>query len=176
MKGYEDDDDLAAAVALFLFGDADRELPGGYSMNELDERSPIKLISSFPQEFVLLGRATVLLKGIAKRLDVPFSLAEKWRKGCALTLSHSSSPQLPLWGKEIVDDFSSGGSGNNASAPGNENSKIKFRQVASLCKAWGKGKIMRFFNRVVKKLPENLKMKVVQAELKRLEAKEAVEK
>jgi len=177
MEEHEDDDDLAAAVALFLFGDADRELPGGYSTNELDERSPIKLISSFPQEFVLLGRATVLLKGIAKRLDVPFSLAEKWRKGCALTLSHASSPQLPLWGKELVDDFSSGGGlGTKAAVLGKagKSSKVKFSQVASLFKMWGKGKIMRFFNRVVKKLPDNLKMKVIEAELKRQEAKEAI--
>jgi len=175
MEEYEDDDDLAAAVALFLFGDADRNLPGGYSTNELDERSPIKLISSFPQEFVLLGRATVLLKGIAKRLDVPFSLAEKWRKGCALTLSHASNPQLPLWGKELVDDNSSSGGGLGITTSGKgENSKVKFRQVASLFKMWGKGKIMRFFNRVVKKLPDNLKMKVIEAELKRLETKDDV--
>lgn len=58
MEENKDDDDLAAAVALFLFGDADKELPGGYSTNELDEKSPIKLIQGFPQEFVLLGRAT----------------------------------------------------------------------------------------------------------------------
>ena len=70
MEGRENDVDLAASVALFLFGDSDRPLPGGYSSSELDDMSPIKLVASFPQELVLLGRATVLLKGIAKKLDV----------------------------------------------------------------------------------------------------------
>jgi aarF domain-containing kinase len=171
-EGKEDDDDLAAAVALFLFGDADRELPGGYSTNELDENSPIKLIASFPQEFVLLGRATVLLKGIAKRLDVPFSLAEKWRQGCQLTVSSASDPQLPLWGESLVN--SPAGNLETTSTPAKgEASKVKFRQVASLLKVWGKGKGRRFIERVVKKLPPELRAKVLEAKLRQMERKDA---
>ena len=34
---------------------------------------------SFAQELVLLGRATILIKGISKRLGVPWSLAAKWK-------------------------------------------------------------------------------------------------
>ena len=37
MPEYENDDDLGAAVALFLFGDSDRALPGGFSTSELGE-------------------------------------------------------------------------------------------------------------------------------------------
>ena len=37
MPEYEKDDDLGAAVALFLFGDSDRALPGGFSTSELGE-------------------------------------------------------------------------------------------------------------------------------------------
>ena len=169
---YKEDDDLGAAVALFLFGDADRDLPGGYSTSELDERSPIKLIASFPPEFVLLGRATVLLKGIAKRLEVPFSLAEKWQKGCTLTVSHASDPQLPLWGRDVVEDISTSGT-VDATAKGRDYDKVTFRQVASLLKAWGKGKGRRFIERVIKRLPDDLKTKVLEAELRRLEAKDA---
>merc|ERR1712224_906999 len=94
--------DLPAAVALLLFGDAELELPGGYSTNELSELSPIKRVKSFPQELVLLGRATVLLKGIAKRLNVKFSLADKWYPICAATIQSATSgapPPLPLWGR-----------------------------------------------------------------------------
>ena len=185
MPEYESDDDLAAAVALFLFGDSDRALPGGYSTSELDENSPIKLIASFPQEFVLLGRATVLLKGIAKRLDVPFSLAERWSKGCNLTVSAASAPQLPLWGKEVMDDRESGGiiieAGKGGSSGkkiqpegrGTEKDKIQFRQVARLFKAWGKGKARRFIERVVRKLPNELRSRVLEAELRRMEREDA---
>lgn len=183
MPEHENDDDLAAAVALFLFGDSDRPLPGGYSTSELDEKSPIKLIASFPQEFVLLGRATVLLKGIAKRLDVPFSLAERWSKGCKLTVSAASAPQLPLWGKDVVDDRESGGisaasssmkqSQQGGGGADKDNNKIQFRQVARLFKAWGKGKARRFIERVIKKLPGGLKAKVLEAELRRMEREDA---
>ena len=184
MPEHENDDDLAAAVALFLFGDSDRALPGGYSTSELDEKSPIKLIASFPQEFVLLGRATVLLKGIAKRLDVPFSLAERWSKGCKLTVSAASAPQLPLWGKDVMDDRDSGGISSASSRSSMKQSqqggggsdkdkKIEFRQVARLFKAWGKGKARRFIERVVKKLPDGLRAKVLEAELRRMEREDA---
>lgn len=183
MSEHENDDDLAAAVALFLFGDSDRPLPGGYSTSELDEKSPIKLIASFPQEFVLLGRATVLLKGIAKRLDVPFSLAERWSKGCKLTVSAASAPQLPLWGKDVLDDRDSGGISSASSSmkqsqqksggTADKDKKIQFRQVARLFKAWGKGKARRFIERVVKKLPEGFRVKVLEAELRRMEREDA---
>ena len=161
--GKENDVDLACSVALFLFGDAGQELPGGYSTNELSETSPIKLVMSFPQELVLLGRATVLLKGIAKKLDVPFSLAEQWSPGCALTMDAASKPSLPLWGKEveaavIATDSSSG------------TEKIRFLQVARLLKQWGKGKGRRFLERVVRKLPPNLRAKILERELNKQQA------
>ena len=59
--------EAAAALALLLFADPDIQMPGGFTSAELSETSPIKAISSFPQELVLLGRATILIKGIAKR-------------------------------------------------------------------------------------------------------------
>lgn len=124
---YQNDTNLWCSVALFLFGNADQTLPGGYSSNELDEKSPIKLITSFPQELVLLGRATVLLKGIAKKLEVPFSLADKWGPGCALTLDSASKPSLPLWGKdvELAVAVTSPSSVIKASGDGE---KIRFKQ------------------------------------------------
>jgi aarF domain-containing kinase len=161
-KGKQDDNDLACAVALFLFGDAGQELPGGYSTNELDEKSPIRLVASFPQELVLLGRATVLLKGIAKRLEVPFSLAEQWSAGCALTLDAASKPVLPLWGKEVVAA---------AVVARDTDEKIRLSHVASLLKKWGKGKGTRFIERVVRKLPPDLRGKVLEAEVRRQERK-----
>ena len=54
--------EAAAALALLLFGDPDTPMPGGFSSAELSAESPIKAIASFPQELVLLGRATILIK------------------------------------------------------------------------------------------------------------------
>jgi predicted unusual protein kinase regulating ubiquinone biosynthesis (AarF/ABC1/UbiB family) len=167
------DTDLWCSVALFLFGNADQTLPGNgkYSANELDDNSPIKLVTSFPQELVLLGRATVLLKGIAKKLEVPFSLADKWGPGCALTMKAASEPQLPLWGKEMevvgADPSDSISKSGTADAE-----KVRFLQVVRVLKTWGKGKSNRFLERVVKRLPPNLKTRVLEAELRRQERKE----
>ena len=54
--------EAAAALALLLFADPDVPMPGGFSSAELSATSPIKAIESFPQELVLLGRATILIK------------------------------------------------------------------------------------------------------------------
>ena len=163
-QGEEENDDLACSVALFLFGDEETELPGGFSKNELDDNSPIKLVASFPQELVLLGRATVLLKGIAKKLEVPFSLASKWAPGCALALNSASEPVLPIWGKDMSSSVAPDG---DDGVP----EKIRIRQVGRLLKQWGKGKGERLLERSVKRLPPALKAKVLQAELARRERK-----
>lgn len=65
LEGKENDDDCACAVALLLFGDNGQELPGEFSTNEFSDASPIKQVTSFPQELVLLGRAS-LAKGYCK--------------------------------------------------------------------------------------------------------------
>ena len=68
----------AAAVGIWLFDGSVTELPGGYDMGELSPNSPVKELKSFPQDLVLVGRATVLIKGISSRLGVPWSLAKEW--------------------------------------------------------------------------------------------------
>jgi hypothetical protein len=171
MEGEQDNDDLACAVALVLFGDTGIELPGGYSSNELSEDSPIKLVASFPQELVLMGRATVLIKGIAKRLDIPLSLTERWSEGCQLTVSASSSPTLPLWGKNIVkssSDASGIATGSNAA-----NDKIRFRQIASLFKDYTKGKGKRLLERTAKRMPPKMRSRFLQYVVERQERLDA---
>jgi aarF domain-containing kinase len=51
-----------AATAIWLFDGSVTELPGGYDMGELSPNSPVKELLSFPQDLVLVGRATVLIK------------------------------------------------------------------------------------------------------------------
>jgi hypothetical protein len=62
-----------AALALLLFGSTSTELPGGYSSKELSAESPLRAIKGFPEELVMLGRATVIIKvwlGLTGRLGV----------------------------------------------------------------------------------------------------------
>ena len=90
--------EAAAALALLLFGDPDAPMPGNFSSQELSDSSPIKAVASFPQELVLLGRATVLIKGISKRLGIRWSLGEKWRPLAEQALSCGQDGcTMPLW-------------------------------------------------------------------------------
>jgi hypothetical protein len=178
VDGRESEDDLACAIALVLFSDTGIELPGNYSSNELSEDSPIRLLTSFPQELILLGRATVLLKGIAKKLDVRLSLVDRWGEQCQTTLETAAKPSLPLWARG--DTFVSGNAfivpsdaviilGGN---PGSDsNGKIRFRQVAGLTKQWAKGKGKRLGKRVVERLPRKVRTSVLEYVLAREEKK-----
>ena len=69
----------AAALAMWLFDStAASTLPGGYASNELSASSPVAQVASFPQALVFVGRATVLIRGLANRLGVDWSLAAEW--------------------------------------------------------------------------------------------------
>jgi len=70
----------AGALALWLFDSSRRELPDGYEANELSPNCPVRDVSSFPREFVLLCRMTLLIRGLAMRLNVGWSLADAWKK------------------------------------------------------------------------------------------------
>lgn len=175
-EGKNEDDDLASSVALFLFGDADAALPGGYSNNELSGDSPIKAVAFFPQELVLMGRATLLLKGISKRLDVPFDLAQRWAPGCLLTTEVAAEPILPLWGREVVDAMGGGGACEPSASGGGGASKLKFRQVYRLLKKWGKEKGGRAAERVVKRLPRSLRNRLLEKIVERQELNDSAAK
>lgn len=161
----QDPDELAAAVALLLFGDKDMELPGGYSTNELDEKSPIRLVASFPQELVLLGRATVLLKGISKRLKVPFSLADTWANGCRQTIASAKKPNMPLWGKQ--EDVQSA----TAVAPAEAASSTQRIKMRNIIKPWYDGKVKSVGSKVFNLMPKKL-----QGKLRSYAAKKMLEK
>lgn len=92
-------DDCAAAVALILFGNSDTILPGGWAGEELSPKSPINQVREFPQELVLLGRATVMIRGIANRLGIVWGLSDRWSKEAkeALLAANTPSESLPIW-------------------------------------------------------------------------------
>ncbi|CAN0499666.1 unnamed protein product, partial [Discosporangium mesarthrocarpum] len=49
----------------------------------LRSNSPLKKLKSFPQELVLMGRATVMIKGIAATLGIKWNLAARVREPSA---------------------------------------------------------------------------------------------
>lgn len=109
------------AVAMWLFDGTVTSLPGGYDNGELSPNSPVKELKAFPQDLVLVGRSTILIKGLSDRLGIPWSLAEEW---------------APL-SREVLELPKSDDNG------GEVESKVRFRQVMSILKNWSKGKASR---------------------------------
>jgi len=125
--------EAAAALALLLFGDAEEPMPGRFSASELSDSSPLKCIASFPQELVLLGRATILIKGISKRLGLKWSLAEKWEPLAKQALECGADGcTMPTWSATTPA----------RTVPGNVAAeRLRFREV--LRSYGGSGKLLR---------------------------------
>lgn len=136
--------EAAPAIALWLFDGSATELPGGYDMGELSPNSPVQELSSFPQDLVLVGRSTILIKGLSSRLGIPWSLANEW---------------APIARSAL-------GIGRD-SASKNE-SRVRFRDVWKTLKQWSKGRATK----VVQRLPSPMRTKVLSALVKRQEKKE----
>tara|TARA_B110001450_G_C17361131_1_gene375575 strand:- start:52 stop:345 length:294 start_codon:yes stop_codon:yes gene_type:complete len=97
-------------------------------------------------------------------------MAEKWGPGARLVMESSLEPSLPLWGKEGID-----ATGEMRSADVETNGKAKklrFRQVASLFKEWGKQKGGRIAQRVAIKLPKKWRSKLLTIIAERQERRE----
>jgi aarF domain-containing kinase len=91
-------DECAAAVAILLFGSSTTVLPGGYAGEEVSPLSPIVQVQEFPNEFILLGRATVMIRGIASRLGIPWGLAERWAKVAQVAVDATDPGEvMPIW-------------------------------------------------------------------------------
>ncbi|KAH8056765.1 hypothetical protein JL721_9883 [Aureococcus anophagefferens] len=93
-----DDDSCLAALAVTLFGDkAVDVIPGGYSADELSGDSPLRRLKAFPQSLVLLGRAAVIIRGIASKLGVTYSLSDAWEAA-----AKERRGGLPPWARQAV--------------------------------------------------------------------------
>ena len=122
------------AVAFWLFDGAVDKLPGGYEKGELSPNSPVKELKSFPQDLVLVGRSTILIKGLSSRLGVKWSICREWAPIARKVLK----PAVPT-----VSD-------------GEEKSKVRFRDVVTVLFTWSKGKT----SRAVSKLPAPVRSRV----------------
>ena len=129
-------DEAAAAVAMWLFDGSTEVLPGGYDLGELSPNSPVKELKSFPQDLVLVGRATILIKGISNRLGIPWSLAREWAP--------------------IARDVLNVKTSNVEYSGGSSNRRVRFRTVWSTAKQWASGKA----SRIARKLPSPIRSRV----------------
>ncbi|CAE8655191.1 unnamed protein product, partial [Polarella glacialis] len=110
--------------------------PGGYSKQEFSEKSPLRRLRAFPSELVLLGRASVLVKGVAARLGVQWSVAKKWEplaKACITALCSEDECRLPAWALTTA----AAQAPVSASASGRLSFADAARGCASLVRRWG---------------------------------------
>lgn len=132
-------DEAAAAVAMWLFDGTTEVLPGGYDTGELSPNSPVKELRSFPQDLVLVGRSSILIKGISNRLGIPWSLAKEW----------APIAKDVLDGKTAKVETSSGNGGPS-------DQRVRFRSVLSTAKQWAKGRA----GRIARQLPSPIRSRV----------------
>jgi aarF domain-containing kinase len=114
-----------------------KNLPGGYSSNELSPDSPLKELSSFPQALTMIGRNTILIKGVAARLGLRHSLARDWVP-IAATLLFDPPPD-PTAAAAANAAYAAGGSGGfaagSAAAAGQTKRGKRARAAAWLAQA-----------------------------------------
>lgn len=137
-----------AAVAMWLFDGSVENLPGGYDKGELSPNSPVKALKSFPQDLVLVGRSSILIKGLSSRLGIPWSLSQEW---------------API-GRRVLE-----GNTNQIDTAETKNNKIRMKDVMKLLKTWGQGKV----SRAVTKLPSPVRTRVAAIALKLQKRREA---
>ena len=174
---FEDDvvyKDAAVAVAMLLFAEKGIVLPGNYSGEELSPNSPLRYITSFPQELVMLGRATVLCKGIASRLQVRWNIANKFApaaKQCIELLDEKRGNVLPIYAKENNNNLtmkqrSKAATGDKSSSGKVEDSieknRVKFYEVKSLFLEWAMGKLFS-------SAPQRVKRYLLKREARKIE-------
>jgi len=124
--------EAAAAIGIWLFDGLADELPGGYDTGELSPNSPVKELKSFPQDLVLVGRSSILIKALSNRLGVPWSLAKEWAPIAHRVLENNYGP-VPI---------STGAAG-----------RVRFREVWNTFKQWTVGRA----GRIVRKLPSPIR-------------------
>ena len=101
------------------------------------------------QELVLLGRATILIKGISKKLDIKWPLASKWKGEAEAALACGVDGCLmPTWSNPAAAAAATAG-GGVAEASASE-SRLRFRDVmrgfggsSKMLARWGGEKVGR---------------------------------
>lgn len=121
---------------MWLFDGSVDVLPGGYDKGELSPNSPVKELKSFPQDLVLVGRSSILIKGLSSRLDIPWSLSENWAPIARSVLNRDSSTDAE--------------------------GRVRFKYVLKTVKRWGGSKIGAGVNKLPSPVKSRLAALVVQ--------------
>lgn len=116
----------SAAVAMWLFDGKVEKLPGGYDSGELSPNSPVKAMKSFPQDLVLLGRSSILVKALSNKFGIPWSLAQEWAP----------------YARRVLGDKDA------ATVPTGKKSEGKIRSIARKVRVLGKNKLASVFLRL----------------------------
>jgi predicted unusual protein kinase regulating ubiquinone biosynthesis (AarF/ABC1/UbiB family) len=133
--------EAAAAIAMWLFDGTVEQLPGGYDKGELSPNSPVKELASFPQDLVLVGRSTILIKGLSSRLNIPWSLCAEW---------------API-ARRVLDKTADNGLVSTINGDLGNRRTIRFRDVMKVFRAWGSEKVMI----AVKRLPSPIRRRLL---------------
>lgn len=143
--------EAAPAVGIWLFDGSVEKLPGGYDKGELSPNSPVRALKSFPQDLVLVGRSSILIKGISNRLGIPWSLAREW--------APIAREVLGVYQKQSQKSSESGSDDSN---------RVRLRDVARTLRQWLKGRASKTFRR----LPTSMQTRIASFIL-RLEERKA---
>lgn len=95
-------------------------------------------MTEFPSELILLGRATVMIKGIANRLGVKWGLSDRWAVYAKETLALSEpSEYLPIWSvaTPAVSTVATAAVAGAAVRPGSRG-RVRFTDVVTALKGW----------------------------------------
>jgi aarF domain-containing kinase len=112
-------------------------LPGGYAGEELNANSPINKVFEFSQEFVLLGRATVMIKGIANRLGVPWSLSDRWAEAASVALEATNPKEtVPVWSVSQASVFSPEHSLNTLILKQRKGETVRLHEIVKQFSIW----------------------------------------
>lgn len=167
--------ECGAALALLLFGGTGALLPGNYSSMELSAESPLRAVKNFPSDLVMLGRATVIIKGIASKVGIPWNLADRFAEGARMALECGvDGCSVPIYstiaptrlGKELPRSAAGWQGGGNRRKF--KEVKDAVRMVRQVAREWAVGKAWET-------LPTSAKQFFIQREAKRLQNLEAAE-
>lgn len=137
--------EAAAAVGMWLFDGTVERLPGGYEKGELSPNSPVKELKSFPQDLVLVGRSSILIKGLSNRLGINWSLAKEWAPIARSVLDNRVKPSPVV----------------------TKTGRVRFTEVIRMFRQWVKGRAVS----VVRHLPGPIRTRVASVMVKLEEIK-----
>ena len=140
-----------AAIAMWLLDGSVEEYPTGYSVGELSTNSPVKAMKSFPNDLVLVARNTVLVKAMAHRFGIPWSLSQQWAPTARGVLGDTTN--------QSVADI------------GNQSVSSKMKSNVQRIKTWGKRKA----SKILSHLPSPMRSKAASIAL-RLEQRKELKK